>query len=260
MLSPPQVPRQEAALGPSPPIGAFVWEPLLCSMSSRQHLLSDQTLTGTPALRGSTIYLRSACVGVMGMSGFHFRGGGGVNRAPQNWGGGCGKRAQPPPTNSAAELWPKSCANWSAENLFVEHSGIHRFVCAPKIWQVLIFLNPLDALIVLRGNIPFSFFPDFWVWVTSKARGSDSVGFWGSCQLSPFWGRGGSGRRPLSMPPPPRKRKPGFPCHRRTNPFDSAVHVLPSHRTYCTVSPCRFPPVSLMASCGHHCHVHPIKW
>ena len=33
----------------------------------------------------------------MGMSGFHFRGGGGgVNRAPQNWGGGggFGKRAQ----------------------------------------------------------------------------------------------------------------------------------------------------------------------
>ena len=29
------------------------------------------------------------------MSGFHFRGGGGVNRAPQNWGGGgFGKRAQ----------------------------------------------------------------------------------------------------------------------------------------------------------------------
>ena len=67
------------------------------------------------------------------------------------------------------------------------------------------FLNPLDALI---PKIPFSFFPDFWVWVTSKAWGSDSVGFWGSCQLSPFWGRGGSGRRAY-RPPPPRKRKPG---------------------------------------------------
>ena len=29
------------------------------------------------------------------------------------------------------------------------------------------------------------------------------MGFWGSCQLSPFWGRGGSGRRALSTPPPP---------------------------------------------------------
>ena len=31
----------------------------------------------------------------MGMLGFHFQGGGGgVNRAPKNWGGGFGKRAQ----------------------------------------------------------------------------------------------------------------------------------------------------------------------
>ena len=64
------------------------------------------------------------------------------------------------------------------------------------------FLNPLDTLI---PKIPFSFFPDFWVWVTSKAWGSDSVGFWGSCQLSPFWGRGESGRRALLTPPPPSR-------------------------------------------------------
>ena len=67
------------------------------------------------------------------------------------------------------------------------------------------FLNPLDALI---PKIPFSFFPDFWVRVTSEARGSVSVGFWGSCQLSPF-GRGPAGG--LYRPPPPRKRKPGLP-------------------------------------------------
>ena len=84
-----------------------------------------------------------------------------------------------------------------AEN-FVEHSNWSIFF-TPNIWQMMIFLNPLDALI---PKIPFSFFPDFWVWVTSKAWGSDSVGFWGSCQLSPFWGRGGSGRRALSTPPP----------------------------------------------------------
>ena len=39
------------------------------------------------------------------------------------------------------------------------------------------FLNPLDALI---PKISFSVFVDFWVWVTSGARGSVSVGFWGS--------------------------------------------------------------------------------
>ena len=68
----------------------------------------------------------------------------------------------------------------------------------------MIFLYPLDALI---PKIPFSFFPDFWVWVTSEARGSVSVGFWGSCHLSPFWGRGGSGRRALSTPPSPAETK-----------------------------------------------------
>ena len=65
------------------------------------------------------------------------------------------------------------------------------------------FLNPLDALI---PKIPFSFFPDFWVWVTAEAQGSVSVGFWGSCQLSPFGG--GSGRRALSTPPPPGNENP----------------------------------------------------
>ena len=47
------------------------------------------------------------------------------------------------------------------------------------------FLNPLDALI---PKIPFSFFVDFWVWVTSEGRGSVLVEFWGSRQLSLFWG------------------------------------------------------------------------
>ena len=61
------------------------------------------------------------------------------------------------------------------------------------------FLNPLNALI---PKIPFSFFPDFWVWVTSEAQGSDSVGFWGSCQLSSI------GVQPEgSIDPPPPKRK-----------------------------------------------------
>ena len=71
------------------------------------------------------------------------------------------------------------------------------------------FLNPLDALI---PKIPFSSFPDFWVWVTSEARGAVSVGFWGSCQLSLFLGGAGGGVRPEgSITPPPQKRKPGLP-------------------------------------------------
>ena len=52
---------------------------------------------------------------------------------------------------------------------------------------MMAFLNPLDALI---PKIPFSFFADFWVWVTSEAWGSVPVGFGGSQQLSPFWGGG----------------------------------------------------------------------
>ena len=53
-----------------------------------------------------------------------------------------------------------------------------------------------------RADSPnrISFLADFWVWVTFEARGSVSVGFWGSCQLSPFWGRGGLARG-LYRPP-----------------------------------------------------------
>ena len=71
------------------------------------------------------------------------------------------------------------------------------------MWQMMTFLNPLNAMI---PKIPFSFFSDFWVWVTSGAQGV-SLGRWGSCQLSPFWG-GGSDRRALSTPPPPGNENP----------------------------------------------------
>ena len=54
------------------------------------------------------------------------------------------------------------------------------------IWQMMTFLNPLDT-----SKIQLSFFDDIWVRVTSEARGSVWVGFWGSRQLSPFLGRGG---------------------------------------------------------------------
>ena len=65
----------------------------------------------------------------------------------------------------------------------------------PDLWQMMSFLKPLDALI---RKIPCSFFADFWVWVTSEARGSFLVGFWGSRQLGSFWGRGRSSHGALS--------------------------------------------------------------
>ena len=45
---------------------------------------------------------------------------------------------------------------------------------SPNAWQMMPFLKPLDALI---QKVPFSFFAAFWVPVTSRARGSVSVGF-----------------------------------------------------------------------------------
>ena len=44
-----------------------------------------------------------------------------------------------------------------------------------KTWQMMTFLNPLDAL---SPNIPF--FAEFRVWATSGARGSVSVGIGGA--------------------------------------------------------------------------------
>ena len=69
---------------------------------------------------------------------------------------------------------------------------------------MMTFLNPFDVLI---PKIPFSFPPLFWV--TSEARVSVSVGFWGSRQLSPFWGGD------LASPPPP----PPPPIESPSNPF-----------------------------------------
>ena len=75
---------------------------------------------------------------------------------------------------------------------------------SPNTWQMMTFLNPLDALI---PKIPFSLFADFWVWVTSEARGSLLVGFRGSRQLSPPWEGGGGLARGLYRPPPPPSLK-----------------------------------------------------
>ena len=69
-----------------------------------------------------------------------------------------------------------------------------------NIWQMMTFLNPLDALI---PKIPFSIFADFWVWVTSEAWGSVSVGFLGVLSIEPFWGRGGGACQGALLDPPP---------------------------------------------------------
>ena len=82
----------------------------------------------------------------------------------------------------------------------------------PNPWQMMTFLNPLDALI---PKMPFSFFAEFWVRVTSRAQGSVSVGFWGGgggFQLSPF--QGGSSQRAVLTPPP--QLKAHQPCVHNT--------------------------------------------
>ena len=60
------------------------------------------------------------------------------------------------------------------------------------------FSEPLDTLI---PKIPFSIFPFLWVWVTSEARRSVSLGFRGFHQLSPLWGGGGPSQGALSTAP-----------------------------------------------------------
>ena len=74
-------------------------------------------------------------------------------------------------------------------------------------WHMTTFLYPLDALI---PKIPFSIFGELWVRVTSEARGSVSLGFGGSRQLSPFWG-GGPARGLYQNAPPPFNGKRACP-------------------------------------------------
>ena len=71
---------------------------------------------------------------------------------------------------------------------------------SPNPWQMMTLLHPLNALM---PKIPVSFFAEFWVRATSGARGSVSVGFCGSRQLSPFRGGGGPSQRAVSTPAPP---------------------------------------------------------
>ena len=69
---------------------------------------------------------------------------------------------------------------------------------------MMTFLNPLDTLI---PKIPFSFFAEFWVRVTSRAPGSVLVGFWGARQLSLLF-VGGRSQRAVSTHPLKLKTRP----------------------------------------------------
>ena len=66
---------------------------------------------------------------------------------------------------------------------------------------MIIFLNPLDTLI---PKMPFSFFAEFWVRVTSGSRGSVWVGFLGGGGVEPFFGVVVLARGLYRPPPPPR--------------------------------------------------------
>ena len=62
-----------------------------------------------------------------------------------------------------------------------------QIVFSPNAWPMMTFLNPLDALI---PKTPCPFVAEFWVRVTSGARGSVSVGFWEGPSIEPFLGGG----------------------------------------------------------------------
>ena len=105
------------------------------------------------------------------------------------------------------------------------------------MWQMMTFLNPLDAL---TPKIPFSCFANFWVWVTSEARGSVLVGFWGSRQLSPFWGGGGGLPRGLYRPPPPIESLPAL------------LFAVPIVCVFVCVCVCVKPNVQYLVPYQHH--------
>ena len=103
---------------------------------------------------------------------------------------------------------------------------------------MITFLNPLD---VLTPKIPFSFFAEFGVRVTSGAPGSVSVGFCGARPLSLFvCGGGGTGQRAVSNPPSPPQTKARTPWTLHT--FDTA---LVSACSYTRMSGPVFCPVAV---------------
>ena len=63
-----------------------------------------------------------------------------------------------------------------APEIFFSMEGGQNFLVNQIHGKMMIFLNPLDALL---PKVLCSFFAKFRVWVTSGARGSVSVGMWG---------------------------------------------------------------------------------
>ena len=73
-------------------------------------------------------------------------------------------------------------------------------IFSQNVWQMMTFLNPLDSLI---PKIPFSFFADFRVWLTSEAPGVSLVRILGVPSIEPLIFGGWSSHGALSTPPPP---------------------------------------------------------
>ena len=113
--------------------------------------------------------------------------------------------------------------------------------------------DPLDALI---PKIPFSFFANFWVWVTSEAWGSVSVGCWGSRQLGPLLGGGGVLAKGLYRPPPPLQLKARLPVYFRGGDWTGAYSGMHS-RCHTHGSASGLPVGSLRCSAGQALHAPP---
>ena len=148
---------------------------------------------------------RRLCVHAPGEVGFSSFFVGGPMEPPKTGGGGgggggrFGKGAQlTGPLISDFELWRQR-----RQKILVSFEN-GQFL-SPNPWQMMTFLNPLDALI---PKIPFSFFAEFWVRVTSGAWGSVPAGFCGGPSIEPFLGDGGEGgvqadASPRNTPKPP---------------------------------------------------------
>ena len=107
---------------------------------------------------------------------------------------GGGGRA--PFTGRSTSLWPRR------RHFFLRIQNGQFFT--PNIWQMMIFLNPLDGLI---PKIPFSFFLPIFGSGSPLRQAVSSVGFWGSRRLSFFFQKGGAGgasQGALSTPAPLR--------------------------------------------------------
>ena len=124
-------------------------------------------------------------------------GGGGVNRAPKNWGGGVQEKGSIDKHHSLVIM--KSGAE-GAENWSIFFS--------PNIWQMMTFLNPLDAL---NPKIPFSFFADFLGLGHLRGPGVSLGRILGVLSIEPLFGGGGPAGGLYRPPPPQTKTQRPYP-------------------------------------------------